>query len=91
MQPNVPVTVDDVEAESSSDIPNANNTSDNTDNNTSTTTHINRNIPVTLWYQFLRCFGEGIWLTSVLSAYVYLLKPSNPELVGYLSALEGIT
>eukprot|EP00977_Amphora_coffeiformis_P027974 scaffold34676_cov176-Amphora_coffeaeformis.AAC.3 len=58
---------------------------DNDDDN------VSRNIPIMLWYQFLRCGPEAIWLTSVLSAYVYLLRPDNPELVGLLSAVEGIT
>ena len=31
---------------------------------------VSRNIPVMLWYQFLRCAPEAIWLSSVLSAYV---------------------
>ena len=52
--------------------------------------HKSRNVPLTLWYQALRCGGEAIWLGSVLAAYVYLLKPNNPEMIGYLSALEGI-
>lgn len=52
---------------------------------------VSRNIPIMLWYQFLRSGPESIWLSSVLSAYVFLLRPNNPELVGYLSAIEGIT
>lgn len=49
-----------------------------------------RNIPVMLAFQFIRCGAESIWLGSVLSAYVYLIKPHKPELIGYLSAVEGI-
>ena len=51
---------------------------------------ISRNIPLTLWYNGVRCAGEAIWVGSVLAAYVYLLKPNNPEMIGFLSALEGI-
>lgn len=40
---------------------------------------------------FLRCQGEAIWYGSVFSAYVYLIHPQNPAVVGYLSALESLT
>ena len=49
-----------------------------------------RNIPVMLAFQFIRASGEALWVGSVLSSYVYLIKPQNPELIGYLSAIEGI-
>ena len=52
--------------------------------------NISRNIPIMFAYNSIRCGGEAVWLGSVLSAYVYLLKPQNPEMIGYLSALEGI-
>ena len=52
---------------------------------------LSRNIPLALAYQFMRCAPEGVWLNTVMPAYVYLLRPHRPDLVGYMSALEGVT
>ena len=54
-------------------------TTTRTNNSNSNTVYAyhSRNIPTTLWFQGLRCAGEAIWHSSVLSAYVYLLRPHN--------------
>lgn len=52
--------------------------------------HLSRNIYLTLWFQGIRCAGEAVWNNSILTAYVYLLRPNHPATIGYLSAIEGI-
>ena len=79
------------EALQGNDDNNTNNYNDSQSSTPSTSPNsISRNIPIMFAYNSIRCGGEAVWLGSVLSAYVYLLKPKNPEMIGYLSALEGI-
>lgn len=53
--------------------------------------HLSRNIYLTLWFQGIRCAGEAVWNNSILTAYIFLLRPNNPATIGYLSAIEGIS
>lgn len=49
----------------------------------------NRNIRLTLLYTGLAFAGRSIWNQSVLATYVYLITSSNPEAVGFITAVMG--
>eukprot|EP00565_Helicotheca_tamesis_P000454 CAMPEP_0185725158 /NCGR_PEP_ID=MMETSP1171-20130828/1470_1 /TAXON_ID=374046 /ORGANISM="Helicotheca tamensis, Strain CCMP826" /LENGTH=174 /DNA_ID=CAMNT_0028393199 /DNA_START=106 /DNA_END=627 /DNA_ORIENTATION=- len=49
-----------------------------------------KNIPLVLAYTFVTFAGRSMWSTSVLSAFVYLLRNDDPESVGFLTAVMGV-
>jgi MFS family permease len=50
-----------------------------------------RNVTLTLVYTGLAFAGRSIWSQSVLSTFVYFLRNDNPEAVGYITAVMGIS
>lgn len=50
-----------------------------------------RNINLVLLYTLLMFAGRSMWSQTVLSAYVYLLRNEDPESVGILTAVMGIS
>mmetsp|Transcript_1736 Transcript_1736/g.2403 ORF Transcript_1736/g.2403 Transcript_1736/m.2403 type:complete len:576 (-) Transcript_1736:146-1873(-) len=50
-----------------------------------------RNIPLILSYTFLMFVGLSLWSQSILSAFVYLLDDRNPQAVGYVTSISGIS
>ncbi|CAB9528107.1 major Facilitator Superfamily MFS [Seminavis robusta] len=53
--------------------------------------HMNRNIRFTLFYTIIAFAGRSIWNQSVLATYVFLLTNENPEAVGFITAVMGIS
>jgi len=50
-----------------------------------------KNIPLILTYTFIIFAGRSMWSQSVLSAMVYLLRNNNPESVGFLTSIMGVS
>jgi MFS family permease len=52
---------------------------------------ISRNVSLTLIFTFCAFAGRSIWSQSVLATFVYLLADNNPEAVGFITAVMGIS
>eukprot|EP00522_Entomoneis_paludosa_P017956 CAMPEP_0172440478 /NCGR_PEP_ID=MMETSP1065-20121228/1094_1 /TAXON_ID=265537 /ORGANISM="Amphiprora paludosa, Strain CCMP125" /LENGTH=630 /DNA_ID=CAMNT_0013189317 /DNA_START=38 /DNA_END=1930 /DNA_ORIENTATION=- len=52
---------------------------------------VSRNVHLTLIYTGFAFAGRSIWNSSVLAAYVFLLKKNDLEAVGYITAVMGMT
>ncbi|MDH5645898.1 MAG: MFS transporter, partial [Candidatus Heimdallarchaeota archaeon] len=50
----------------------------------------NKNVKNIFYFQFLQSFGRGIWGSTILSAYIYLLANNSNKILGYTSAATGI-
>jgi MFS family permease len=54
-------------------------------------TRSSRNVRYTLIYTALAFAGRSVWSGNVLATYVYLLRNNNPEAVGLITAVMGIS
>ncbi|MHA1865734.1 MAG: MFS transporter [Candidatus Heimdallarchaeaceae archaeon] len=52
---------------------------------------MNPNIKLAFGYSILQSFGRGIWMSNVLSAYIFFLTSESNKLLGWTSAATGIT
>lgn len=52
---------------------------------------LSRNVPLTLTHTVFYFAGSSIWSNNVLGAYIYMLKHDNPQAVGYISGVMGLT
>jgi len=50
-----------------------------------------KNISLILIYTFLYFSSRSLWSQSVLSAFIYLLKDNDPEYVGLITGIMGVT
>lgn len=49
-----------------------------------------KNISLILGFTFLNNMGQSLWNQSSLSAFIFLLFPDRPEMVGYIGGIQGI-
>jgi len=52
---------------------------------------VSRNVRLTLAFTFCAFVGRSIWQQSVLATFVYLLRHDDPEAVGFITAVMGIS
>jgi predicted MFS family arabinose efflux permease len=52
---------------------------------------VSRNVPLTLTHTVFYFAGSSIWSNNVLGAYIYMLQHDNPQAVGYISGVMGLT
>ena len=56
-----------------------------------TSSRKSKNISLILIYTFLYFSSRSLWSQSVLSAFIYLLKDNDPEYVGLITGIMGVT
>ncbi len=52
---------------------------------------LNVNVKLSFAYSVLQSFGRGIWMSNVLSAYIFFLASQSNKLLGWTSAASGFT
>ena len=52
---------------------------------------VSRNVRLILMYTWFVFAGRSIWNQNVLAAFVYFLRSGNPEAVGYITAVMGLS
>ena len=51
---------------------------------------MNYNVKLVFLFTFFQSFGRGIWMFSVLSAYIFFLADESHSLLGLTSAASGV-
>ena len=52
---------------------------------------MNYNVKLVFLFSFFQSFGRGIWMGNVLSAYIFFISDKSNKLLGWTSAVTGIT